>query len=244
MATLTVFSAAGDGCVGLDAMTGAWTWASNRDGSNGTKTADYTSTVPVIGGFGMGTYCDGNNRPMTSRTFLPFDTSALGSGATISAGTINLVPDSHSRLNFSNYKNQITEGTQASTSQLVAADYTAWNDVVWSDGIANDSLSDGSYNVFTLNATGYGAINKTGYSKYCVRIEWDVANSPPGTNAQNDRCGANYRSSEYAGTSSDPYIEVTYTSSTIKTFNGVATASVKTVDGVAIASVKSWNGIT
>ena len=40
-----------------------------------------------------------------------------------------------------------------------------------------------------------------------------------------------------------PKLVITYTSTAIKTFNGVAMASVKTINGVAMASIKTINGV-
>jgi len=53
-----------------------------------------------------------------------------------------------------------------------------------------------------------------------------------------------FASKEYATTSIRPRLEITYSSTSIKSINGLAVASVSKVNGLAIASVKSFNGLS
>lgn len=215
-ATTTDFvSGSGDGDVYKnDAGDSAYaTW---RDAATGqvasttstTSTGSGSTASPAILRNGSGFYGGG-------RAFIPIDTSALTSGAMISAASLFLCSESKSRVTYANNNIEITESTVVSNTALATSDWNKFNDTKWATGILHDSLaSAGSFNEFVLNATGYGAINKTGYSKYCVRYAFDVDNSAPGL-VVGSQIYFEFRLSEYSGSSSDPYLRVVYTVSVI-----------------------------
>lgn len=225
--TTTDFSAgSGDGIV---YYTGAANnlWATFRDATTGAG----SSTVTTDGNDGSqagspNIFTDGNTRYAGSRAFFPFDTSALTSGAVVSSASLFLCSDAYaSRNTYANNAVEVTESTVTSDTALATSDFNNWNDTKWATGIMHDSLAaSGNFNEFVLNSTGYGAINKTGYSKYCVRYAYDVDNSAPGLGAGR-RIVASFRFSEYSGTSSDPYLRVVYTNATIVTPSALALTS-------------------
>lgn len=201
----------GDGVVSLSGL-GNNSYSTWRDGSTGTFASDTTT----VGNDGNQAGCpyvavDGNSRYIGGRAFLPVDTSVLTGGANISAASLFLCTDSLSRVTYANNNVEITESTVVSSSALATTDFNKWNSVKWATGIAHDSLaSAGNFSEFVLNSTGYGAINKTGFSKYSIRYGYDVDNSAPGL-AGGSRIVYSFRFSHFTGTSSDPYLRVTYT---------------------------------
>jgi len=102
------------------------------------------------------------------------------------------------------------------------------------------SYVDEGYNDMPLNATGLSNISKTGVTKFGLRdVEHDIGGTAPGALTAYEMT--------FDSSNNDPEpkpkLVVTYTSTSIKTVNGLAIASVKTAEGLAIASVKSINGL-
>jgi hypothetical protein len=173
------------------------------------------------------------------RTFITFNTSALGVGASISdaklywyarndAGYVDTDSDSIT----------IVQSTQAGTT-LGANDFDNVGTTNFITPLDWTSISLANYNASTLNASGISNISLTSNSLFAWRASKDVSRTAPGA-----RSKVSISSTETAGTDQDPYIYITYTPGTsIKTLGGLAKASVKTVGGLAIASVKSIGGL-
>ena len=236
MATLTSYpdpNPETTSCDGHIFKTNEVSWASVRTG-NGDVVAD-TVSPSVVRANKIAT-------PEWSvvRAWILFDTSSLGASANISSAVLSLAGDAAGVTNADSDTIHIVSSSPASNTGLATTDFTA---NIGSTSFANKALSAwvdtaGTYNDFTLDANGIANISKTGISKFGVRLGRDLNNlEPTGTNT------FSFRSAEFAGTGSDPKLVITYTTSAIKTFNGVATAGVKTINGVAKASVKTFNGI-
>jgi len=185
------------------------------------------------------------------RNFFLFDTSAIADGDTVSAATLSLYKNSTAGdTTEATYKPNIciVTTTPASNTGLVLGDF---------DQVGSTKLSDTDYSIMTfegnksqyhnitLNATGLGAISKTGVTKLGQRPSNDFSDSTAPTN----RHYSYGSSAEVAGTTQDPKLVVTHAASasgpaSLKTWNTVAKASVKTRNGVALASIKSANTIT
>jgi len=144
----------------------------------------------------------------SSRGFFPFDTSALGSGATISSATVNQYIEVTAINNADSDSLSVVQTSQASTSSLANSDFGS---VTFTDG-GNKTLASFSvanqYWVWTLNATGLTYINKTGFSKLGIISLREINNSAP--TGINQLTGLWYFS-DNTGTSKDPYLSVTYT---------------------------------
>lgn len=181
------------------------------------------------------------------RSLVFFDTSALTSGATISAAILSVnskgkysgggtAPDAH-----------IAQGNATATNALQNSDYTQTNHGTTSFGsVAYASWpADGTYADFTLNASGISAISKTGISKFSGQLSWDIANSFGGTWA-NGRVWEIYcYTSKTALTTKDPKLVVTYTlpagPANLKSYNTNVKANIKSINTNLIANVKSLN---
>jgi len=205
--TESYYSGAGeDGQVynGVENLTTSWYIA--HEATTG-EAADGDLLICQVGGRGSGYY-------YIRRDFLPFDTSALPDDAVISAATLGLYITSADEYdNDAEAYIGIVQTSQNSPTALIADDYDQCgavdNPTQGATAVDITDLTVDQYNTWTLNATGRGWISKTGYTLLGMREGHDITDTPT-----IDAGGANdvrARTSEYAGTASDPYLEVTYT---------------------------------
>jgi hypothetical protein len=200
----TFYPSAGDGV----AIINGAVWDTLHD-TSASDTAPYTSTDNFIAGSSLA----GGNYDI-QRSFFPFNTgSIISDGATINSATLNLYLSEEGGTGYS----VVVETSQASETSLTTGDYdqcgTIDNPDQGSDQLSLD-ITLNAYNTWTLNATGRGWIKGTtdastcgltaGYTCLGVRTSYDVLDTAPSS-------GYKYiwgRYSEYAGTGSDPYLEV------------------------------------
>lgn len=126
-----------------------------------------------------------------ARGYTPFDTSSIGSGATLipGANTIQLY------VNINTTTDSLTFGvfasTQASNITLATSDYSLIGSTLFAS-IAATSLTLNSYNTLTLNPTGEANLSKVGFSKFAYRLSGDYNSvAPTGDNTTSFRGGAN-----------------------------------------------------
>lgn len=139
------------------------------------------------------------------RGFMDFDTSTIGTDTVTSAsvflyGSAVAAGDTLSRT--------INIFSSNSSATLAVGDYDQAGTTEYATDIAHTSISVVAYNEFVMNATGIAAIDGGGTTKLSSReATFDAPNSAPGTK-QNIYCF--FYSSATAGTSTDPYLRVTY----------------------------------
>lgn len=142
-----------------------------------------------------------------------FDTSALGSGATISAATLSLNGTNKSNtFSHTSFEYNIYTSNPASNTALANADFTTLGTTKQSDtNITYTGWSTTGYNDFAFNATGIGNISKTGISKFGAREAlYDAAGAS--LTYENDKIIRVYfNASDASGTSTDPKLVITYT---------------------------------
>lgn len=235
--TLSPFSGAGDGHVSnstSDDTGGAsppvCTWSTARTAATGNVSSPSATTLSV------GSSYDYQYEPLTigtctitiSRGFLPFDTSALGTDATISAVTLSAyVASVDNGDNDGNDYITVSTSTQATHSTLVDADYDTAGPLTMNtaseavdSGQRKDltSISTSAYLTFTFNSAGITAIKKSGETATCsastgitciaLREGHDANNDPVATAAFSV---VSFSASETTGTAQDPYLTITYT---------------------------------
>lgn len=169
MATLSVTAKTGD--VGVY-KTGSITWATIHDAAAGTDVRTTTAIVSARNPTADVSYT-------VERGFEVFDTSALGTGITISAATLTLTGTSTKTDAGSSYNIYNTTCADPPTVN----DYGSVGTTAYATAIAGASWNDAGANVFTLNAAGIAAINPTGVTKMSIRdVTKDAANVAPGIN--------------------------------------------------------------
>lgn len=137
------------------------------------------------------------------RGFFNFDTSSIGGSSIITAVTFNLYG-----LAKSGAGRAYNIFTSTCSNPVVKEDFDLVGSTALSDtAILQADWSTTGYNIWTLNATGLSAINKTGTTKLVIMETLkDVANVTPV-----DDVSVTYSTYQQSGTSQDPYLEVTYT---------------------------------
>lgn len=141
-----------------------------------------------------------------------YDTSSIGASSTVSAATHSLVWSSGAGGIFRNddlTSMYITPCSPAANTAVVTTDWTTFTFTDYGhQTFASATRDDATYTDLALNATGYGAVSKTGITKLGTVCAPDFVNTEPG--------GENYArvlQSETAGTTKDPKLVVTYTGS-------------------------------
>jgi len=138
------------------------------------------------------------------RAFFPFDTSAIPDADVVSAATFSVKV-------ASNYNNgcsvtaYLAPFAPANPASLVSGDwdsitYTDHGNRVWS------AASAGNYFDVTMNSTGYGDINKTGFTNLAFISNYDFDEIVPCNTTSNN--GAQLYYSERSGTTDDPKLVV------------------------------------
>jgi hypothetical protein len=232
MSTLTVNSnSGGDGTI---YGTGA-TYATAHDATSGTVTK--TSATDVIA----------QNDKVSStewyvrRAFYPFDTSALGSSAVITAATFRWYfynGTNPTTLNPNADSISLVQSSQASGTDLVAADFDNVGTTKGATDILRSTMSaSAGYLEMSLNSTGLTWINKTGYTFLCLRSANDIANSAPTGRSFVD--GSNFSNSS----TNKPELVITYSipsgPTNLKSYNTNLKANIKSINTNPIANVKS-----
>lgn len=173
-------------------------WAACRDAASGTVT---NANVFI--------YID--DAFYQVRGFLPFDTSSIGGGSTITAGvnTVKVYRDD-AIFAFSNGRTLTAhwiQTSQASNTALVIGDYSLVT-FVSGGSFTLASTTNNTYSTVTLNATGDGWISKTAHTKLGLISNLDLNNTEPGVGAP-DICAFQKR-----GDANPPTLSVTYILST------------------------------
>ncbi len=180
------------------------------------------------------------------RVFLPFDTSAIPDTDVISGAYLSLYPNTEAAP----YEGCLFEGTQASTSSLSTSDYAAFTGSELATRFDEGDITPG--NRYNWSLTDLTTINKTGWTKLCVREGRDAdASNAPGV-------GTYYRIQAYyaedTGTARDPYLSVTYAPGgtaydasltaglTLAAATAKATAAARTVGLTLAASLTTTRG--
>lgn len=190
----TFFTTAGDGRVyreNIDTV-----WATCRNNTSGT--ADYTGTTAQLScAFSSPNY-------FLARLFFPADTSSLADTAVLSDTTLSVCGNA---LTSGSAFASICETSQASSTSLLGSDY----DNIGSVKLSADTVitgAAGAFIVYTL--TDLTKVSKTGVTLLGLRRKKDFEDvAPTGLTAAD--ATVVYRTSEFTGTSSDPFWTITYT---------------------------------
>lgn len=212
MATLTVYPDASSGSTTVDGYVTRNTGGSNETlsaiRSNAATSASTTSTT-----FFTFITAGGITDRFTAlcRIFMHFDTSALGSGASISDATLSLRGTAKSASSLGSAETHITSSTVTSDNSLTTSDYSALGSTSFGS-LTHASMSTSGYNDITLNASGISNVSLTGVSKFAGRYAWDLNNNLTGySHTNNTQSSMTFNSADATGTTNDPKLTITYT---------------------------------
>jgi hypothetical protein len=141
------------------------------------------------------------------RSFEFFDTSGLGSGATLSSGNLSI----WGSLDLSTTDFYITIQNGQPTyphNPLVGGDFL-YSQYSGNGGqLTTVGYSTSGYNNIPLSADGLSWVQKTGTTKFCIRSSRDInSNVPADTITER----VDWYTSEQTGTANDPYLSIDYT---------------------------------
>lgn len=201
--TLTAYSnAGGDGSVTASDPVFSTVRSASSGGSSDPSVASTVTQCSLY----LGTY-------YVQRTFWPFDSSSLGSSATISSATFSLYGTT-TTADADSVSIGVIQTTQTDPTSLAVGDYdnlTLNSPTEGATRISAASWNTAAYNDFALNASGLSWIDKTGYTKLGCRISRDIDNSAPtGLNQMYEY------TADQTGTTNDPKLVVTYSTTSIK----------------------------
>lgn len=128
---------------------------------------------------GYGTTYTVNQYGDLYRGHILFNTADIPDGETITSATLGIRGFSKVGTLTGDFTVNIYESTCNSNTALVDSDYAEVGDTPFSDGVTYADWDTTGYNVFTLNEAGLAFINKTGVTKFSVRIENDATGTEP-----------------------------------------------------------------
>lgn len=202
---VTIYSAAGDGII-RNAATGSTqgSWTTLIGAATGTV-VDATTATQVMVMADNGSFADG--KQYCDRQFYAFDTSTtnIPSGAVILSAKLGVYLTTITSTAGGSVN--VFSASQASTSTLALGDFGSVGSTAYATAVNFAALTLNAYNEWTLNATGLAALNTGGYTKLCLRSSFDSGGTVPTSGQRSEIDG---RNSEFTGTSSDPYLIVTY----------------------------------
>ena len=209
--TLTAYPVAGTGTAPIDGQMSRSvvneTFATIRGGAgNAVSDADNSMATGLRASATTDQYQD------SWRLMVGFATSSIGSN-NIDSATLSLWKE-QSLTGLGDPNVDIITATPADGSDFVAGDYAIAN--FGSTRLATGKLlstlgGNAAYAVWTLNASGLAAINKSGNTFFGALISWVVDNSFGGTWASIEYALWSTRQVDLAGTSTDPTLVVEHT---------------------------------
>lgn len=234
MASLTVNPSL-DGYVQRDG--GGTSWSTNYvlwDGESGSGGSAVVS--PATQDFVRNHKYNTGGEFTIQRCFLLFDTSALPTGATISAAKIRIyVTNKYDGDNDAYAYLNVFSSNPASNSTLAVADIDQVGSTKFASDVDITGISTSAYLEISLNASGIATISDSGISKFSIREGHDVDNNAIDAAGDVDS-GIIFTSVTSA--SNKPELVITYTTPVTATLtDGIKMGDVLTPFKVALATL-------
>lgn len=142
-----------------------------------------------------------------TRVFINFDTSSIADGDNVTAATLTMIP---AILNDGDNDGDdfivVVGLTPSTTADVANADYDQTGTTELSDRVDLGSMTADVSVVFTLNASGRAAINKTGITSLALREGHDLLNNTIASSASNS---VDWYSTDYSSGVNKPVLSVT-----------------------------------
>ncbi len=143
-----------------------------------------------------------------NRGIFTFDTSALNNLNSVLSAFFSVFGASIS-TGLGNDEFHVVSSTPASNNNLVTSDYSQLGTTSFGNIVGGSWITTG-YNDVALNASGLSNLVLTGISKFGARGVWDLNNSFTGVWASSVGSGFSYNFADFAGTSADPKLTITF----------------------------------
>ncbi len=203
--TSTFFPAAGssspvDGRVQRESVNEGYTTIHN---GAGTSASDTDAIISLI----LFATSTTDQYSALARFICGFDTSSIADTDVLDSATLSLWGfDSSTGLGDTDV--DIVSSAPASSSTLANGDYANLGTTRFATGVAISAFNIGSYEDYTLNASGEAQIDFTGNSFFGVRRKWDVDNSFTGTWSSSAFTRIRFQAADTTGTANDPKLVV------------------------------------
>lgn len=214
-ATGTYWTTASDRILRSNSTTGL-NWTACRDGDS-PAVVDFPYNTATTG-YGPD-YNEGGGNDILWFPWFDFDTSGLGSDSTITAARLYTYTDTRTLEaggTAANCKASITKYTPGNIPPSATADWDGQGKTILTDEKDWSTIANGGWNTWTF--TSYGDINKTGSSYFSNPVKEFYENSS--TRPPYDYYAITY----FSESSSDPYLEVDYTTTRLASTNDSITA--------------------
>jgi hypothetical protein len=180
---------------------GSTVWSTVRSAATGTAVGNKSSQAYFVY-----SVKDGGNYQIC-RSMMLFNTATLPANAIISTAILNIKRAAGSYDNADSGAIHVVTANPSSNDSCTTSDFNITKFGSTSGGSINfSSTSANTYFTISLNATGLTWITKGGMTKLGFMERRDLGNNTP----SNNNIITSYFSGT-AGTTSDPYLEVTYT---------------------------------
>ncbi len=148
-----------------------------------------------------------------SRGVFSFDTSLLGSSATVASAILSFYGNSKANSLSAGIPELLVAGVSMGNPAVPAAsDYQAVARTRFATGISYSDLNLSGYNDFNLNSFGLANINATGISQFSTQWDWDLDNSFGGTwTVGLSQVYVFIEFADQGGTTNDPKLVINYT---------------------------------
>lgn len=194
-----------DGSINIGGADGVWATVRARTPASLDATGT-TGVSRILATTTSNQYAAGN----WNRSLCCFDSSALGSGATITDASSSVYGFSTKTNTLSAGDFTICQSNASNPGSLTTSDFddSAFGSTLFGS-ITNASYSTSGYNDITLNASGISAISKTGVTKLGYLVGGDFSNTEP-TWVSGARTQYLYHLADQTGTTNDPKLTVTH----------------------------------
>lgn len=192
------------------------TWASIQSGT-GTGADDTTDPITICS-YTSDAATLGKWTALTRGVFL-FDTSSIPDTDTISSATVSFFGTAKDDSAGPGDNVNVYSSSLASNTAVASGDHVNFGTTAFATSILVSDWSTTAYNDFTINGTGIAAIDKTGITKFGLRLGNDVTNTDPGSPGLDldERVACNM--AEQAGTTKDPKLVVTHAAGATTTYH-------------------------
>lgn len=185
------------------------------DGTLGNFNADWSTARNGSRGFAEDTAVGVSSEELNgtalyaiTRGVVLFDTSSLPDDVTVTAATLGLKVDSVDNTdNDGDDTLNVVSVNPASNTELLSTDYNSFGSTLFSSAVDVTGVTVETFVEFDLNSTGLSNVIKTGVTKLGLREGHDLNDT---TIADNSSSAVIFKGAETAGTTEDPYLEVTY----------------------------------
>lgn len=143
------------------------------------------------------------------RSIFCFDTSSLPSGISLLSVILSFNSNTVS-TGLGSTSLEVVSAAPASTSGLANSDYSNLGSTSFATVPSASWPAANSYYDFTLDGNGIANVNKTGITKFGIRLGWDFNNNFTGVWANGVQSRFDLFYADQAGTTKDPKLVVTY----------------------------------